>query len=169
MNYETYTHWTHQSGSFSFLRTCRNRHVILFNFLGVHHKTIPKYEQLPANVGDIVVTAISVNSGYTSRVLVSLIIIIPEYWWVLDKPYSKFRIVSTVLFSINTWNDVSEYIRAYSYAVCWHQQSTNCYNITVKLFIRHVLMQIMTSTHVTLWQRFSQRIRTFKEYEHYKL
>ncbi|KAI1287074.1 Plasma membrane calcium-transporting ATPase 3 [Halotydeus destructor] len=36
---------------------------------GVHHKTQPKFEQLPANVATVLVDAMSLNSAYTTRLM----------------------------------------------------------------------------------------------------
>ena len=38
---------------------------------GQRYKQIPKYEQLPQHVADLVVQGISINSGYTSMIIVS--------------------------------------------------------------------------------------------------
>ncbi|XP_055951807.1 plasma membrane calcium-transporting ATPase 2-like isoform X7 [Argiope bruennichi] len=48
-----------------------NRMTVVQCFLcGTQHLDMPKYENLPSNVADLLVTGISVNSAYTSRVLV---------------------------------------------------------------------------------------------------
>lgn len=38
-----------------------------------HYVSIPKFEDLPENIADTIVRAISINSGYTSRIIVSLV------------------------------------------------------------------------------------------------
>ena len=35
-------------------------------------KTTPKFSTIPANVGNLIIQAISVNSAYTTRIMVSL-------------------------------------------------------------------------------------------------
>lgn len=48
-----------------------NRMTVVQSFVaGVFHKTQPKFEQLPANVGQVLVDAISLNSAYTTRLMV---------------------------------------------------------------------------------------------------
>ena len=39
---------------------------------GQRYKQIPKYEQLPPHVADLVVQGIAINSGYTSMIIVSI-------------------------------------------------------------------------------------------------
>ncbi|GIY56470.1 plasma membrane calcium-transporting ATPase 3 [Caerostris darwini] len=47
-----------------------NRMTVVQCFLcGTHHVDIPKYQTLPSNAVDLLVTGISVNSAYTSRVI----------------------------------------------------------------------------------------------------
>lgn len=47
-----------------------NRMTVVQSFIcGVLHKSSPKYEHLPQPIGDIIITAISLNSAYTSRVM----------------------------------------------------------------------------------------------------
>lgn len=41
-------------------------------FLGTHFKVTPKFENLPSHVADLLVTGISINSAYTSRVMVNI-------------------------------------------------------------------------------------------------
>lgn len=45
--------------------------VVQCYFCGEKYKTLPKYEQLPEEVARIVVDAISINSAYTTRIMVS--------------------------------------------------------------------------------------------------
>ncbi|GFY04506.1 plasma membrane calcium-transporting ATPase 4 [Trichonephila clavipes] len=47
-----------------------NRMTVVQCFLcGTHHLDMPKYQNLPSNVADLLVTGISINSAYTSRVI----------------------------------------------------------------------------------------------------
>lgn len=47
-----------------------NRMTVVQSYIaGTHHRSIPSYDTVPR--GDILVKAIAINSGYTSRVLVS--------------------------------------------------------------------------------------------------
>ncbi|KFM74141.1 Plasma membrane calcium-transporting ATPase 3, partial [Stegodyphus mimosarum] len=47
-----------------------NRMTVVQSFIcGTHFKVPPKYENLPSNVGDLLVTGIAINSAYTSRVM----------------------------------------------------------------------------------------------------
>ena len=39
------------------------------------YKNVPKYEDIPENVAKIVVDATSINSAYTTRIMVSLMLI----------------------------------------------------------------------------------------------
>jgi len=39
---------------------------------GKHHKSVPQFSEIPARVGNMIIRLISINSGYTSRVLVSI-------------------------------------------------------------------------------------------------
>lgn len=48
-----------------------NRMTVVQSFIaGVIHKTVPKYDGLPSHVAPIIVDCISLNSAYTTRVLV---------------------------------------------------------------------------------------------------
>lgn len=49
-----------------------NRMTVVQSYIcGVHHKKSPKFEQLPQNMAQILVDAISINSAYTTRIMVS--------------------------------------------------------------------------------------------------
>ena len=39
---------------------------------GKHHKSVPQFSEIPGRVGNMIIRLISINSGYTSRVLVSI-------------------------------------------------------------------------------------------------
>jgi len=39
---------------------------------GVHHKSTPSFEKLPRRLGELIVNAISINTAYTSRVIVRI-------------------------------------------------------------------------------------------------
>lgn len=48
-----------------------NRMTVVQSYVcGVHHKTQPKFAQLPSNMSQILVDAISLNSAYTTRLMV---------------------------------------------------------------------------------------------------
>uniref|UniRef100_A0A1W7RAY7 Calcium-transporting ATPase n=1 Tax=Hadrurus spadix TaxID=141984 RepID=A0A1W7RAY7_9SCOR len=47
-----------------------NRMTVVQSYIcGVHHKTTPKYENLPHLVAELITTGVSLNSAYTSRVM----------------------------------------------------------------------------------------------------
>ena len=47
-----------------------NRMTVVQSYIaGTHYKTIPKFGDLPNMVGELLVRAVSLNSGYTSRVV----------------------------------------------------------------------------------------------------
>ncbi|UYV61055.1 PMCA [Cordylochernes scorpioides] len=49
-----------------------NRMTVVQCYMGdTFFKMVPKFEQIPPNIGELAVTGLSINSGYTSRVLVS--------------------------------------------------------------------------------------------------
>ena len=49
-----------------------NRMTVVQSYVGgSHYKTIPDFGHFPPGIGDLLCRAISINSGYTSRVLVS--------------------------------------------------------------------------------------------------
>lgn len=54
-----------------------NRMTVVQSYLGsVHYKTeMPKYEQLPQPMGQLLVDSISLNSAYTTRLMVSFFIL----------------------------------------------------------------------------------------------
>ena len=41
--------------------------------VGVHHKKTPKFEEINKNTGEVLLSAICLNSGYTSRIMVLII------------------------------------------------------------------------------------------------
>lgn len=48
--------------------------IFVFVWIVVHHKTTPKFEDIPAAIRDVMLRAISINSGYTSRVMVKILV-----------------------------------------------------------------------------------------------
>lgn len=44
--------------------------VVACYVAGVHYKTVPKYDSLPPMVAKLGIEAVSINSAYTSRILV---------------------------------------------------------------------------------------------------
>jgi Ca2+ transporting ATPase len=49
-----------------------NRMTVVQSYLaGVHHKVTPKFDVIPAKVGEVLVKAISINCGYTSRIMLA--------------------------------------------------------------------------------------------------
>lgn len=44
--------------------------VVACHVGGQHHKSIPEYDSLPPQVADLAIQAISINSAYTSCILV---------------------------------------------------------------------------------------------------
>ncbi|ESN96191.1 hypothetical protein HELRODRAFT_107353 [Helobdella robusta] len=49
-----------------------NRMTVVQSYIAdVHHKSTPKFASIPNSVGEILVRAISINSGYTSRIMPS--------------------------------------------------------------------------------------------------
>lgn len=48
-----------------------NRMTVVQSYIcGVHYKNSPKFESLPSSVASVLVDAISLNSAYTTRVMV---------------------------------------------------------------------------------------------------
>jgi Ca2+ transporting ATPase len=49
-----------------------NRMTVVQSYVcQTHHKTTPAFSAIPGAIGELLCRAISINSGYTSRVLVS--------------------------------------------------------------------------------------------------
>lgn len=44
--------------------------VVACYICGIHYKSIPKYDSLPPPVANLAIQAVSINSAYTSRILV---------------------------------------------------------------------------------------------------
>lgn len=59
-----------------------------------HYRSIPKYEDLPEQTADTLVRAISINSGYTSRILVST-----DPVTLMIQKLSSYRICIWILYS----------------------------------------------------------------------
>ena len=50
---------------------CRGKPVAFLWVAETHHKTVPSFSSFTPEVGRLVVESVAINSGYTSKVLVS--------------------------------------------------------------------------------------------------